>query len=58
MKLFVSFDVEQMIAMTHQDGISSDNPGRLYRNVLHEWTFEREFNDTDWVLSKTSSVER
>jgi predicted lipid-binding transport protein (Tim44 family) len=57
-KLFVSFDVEQMIAMVNLNGISLDNPKKLYRQVLHKWIFEKEFDKGDWILSKTYSTEQ
>ncbi len=56
-KLLVSFDVSQMSAITNSEGISFDNPNRLYREIIHKWVFERDKGQTDWILSKTSSAE-
>ncbi|MDR0942553.1 MAG: 39S ribosomal protein L45 [Holosporales bacterium] len=58
-KLTILFDVSQMNVMLNSEGISFDNPQKLYRNVLHNWVFEKKFNSKeDWILSKTSSIER
>lgn len=57
-KLWVSFDVSQMSAMINSDGVSFDNPKHLYRDVIHKWIFERNFDEDNWILSKTSSVEK
>ena len=56
-QLFVNFDISQMTSMVNSDGVSFDNPKRLYREVIHKWIFERNFEKSDWVLLKTSSVE-
>lgn len=56
-QLFVNFDISQMTSMVNSDGVSFDNPKRLYREVIHKWIFERNFEKSDWVLLRTSSVE-
>ena len=56
-QLFVNFDISQTTSMVNSDGVSFDNPKRLYREVIHKWIFERNFEKSDWVLLKTSSVE-
>lgn len=53
-QIFVTFDVDQMSAMVTSDGISPDNPKRIYRDVIHKWVFERAFGKDNWILSKTS----
>ena len=53
-QVFVTFDVEQMSAMVTSEGISPDNPKRIYRDVIHKWVFERAFGKDNWILSKTS----
>lgn len=53
-QIFVTFDVAQMSAMVTSDGISPDNPRRIYRDVIHKWVFERAFGEDNWILSKTS----
>ena len=53
-QIFVTFDVEQMSAMVTSEGISPDNPKRIYRDVIHKWVFERAFGKDNWILSKTS----
>lgn len=53
-QIFVTFDVAQMSAMVTSDGISPDNPKRIYRDVIHKWVFERAFGKDNWILSKTS----
>ena len=57
-RLFVTFDVSQMSAIINSDGISFDNPKRLYRDVIHKWIFERKTNEESWILSNTSSAEK
>jgi predicted lipid-binding transport protein (Tim44 family) len=57
-KLFVTFDISQMSAIINSEEVSFDNPKRLYRDVIHKWIFERQFDAKDWILSKTSSFER
>ena len=57
-RLFVSFDVSQMSAIINADGVSFDNPKRLYRDVIHKWVFEKQRNEDPWILSKTSSEEK
>ncbi|MBR1480299.1 MAG: hypothetical protein IJ599_05450 [Alphaproteobacteria bacterium] len=56
-RMFVTFEVSQMSAMIDVDGVSPDNPKRLYREVIHKWIFEREFDKNSWILSKLSSAE-
>lgn len=53
-KILVTFDVSQMSAMVDFEGISFDNPKRLYRDVIHKWVFERSFGKDNWILSKIS----
>lgn len=53
-KILVTFDVSQMSAMVDSEGISFDNPKRLYRDVIHKWVFERSFGKDNWILSKIS----
>jgi len=53
-KISVIFDVSQMSAMVDSEGVSFDNPKRLYRDVIHKWVFERAFGKDNWILSKTS----
>ncbi|MDR0695214.1 MAG: Tim44 domain-containing protein [Holosporales bacterium] len=54
--LVVKFDITQMSAIIKSDGTSIDNPGRLSREVLHTWIFERSFCNDKWILSTTSSI--
>lgn len=56
-RMFVTFEVSQMSAMIDVDCVSPDNPKRLYREVIHKWIFEREFDKNSWILSKLSSAE-
>ncbi len=56
-RMFVTFDVSQMSAMVNIEGVSFDNPKRLYRDVIHKWIFEREYKKENWVVSKTSASE-
>jgi predicted lipid-binding transport protein (Tim44 family) len=56
-KVLISFHASQMIAMVNADGFSVDNPNKLYRNVIHKWTFERKYDKNEWILSKTSCME-
>lgn len=56
-EVLVTFDVSQMTAMVNSDGVSFDNPKRLYREVIHKWIFERAFGKDNWILLKTSSIE-
>ena len=53
-KILITFDVSQMSAMVNSEGVSFDNPKRLYREVIHKWVFERTFGKENWILSKTS----
>ena len=56
-RMFVTFDVSQMSAMVNIEGVSFDNPKRLYRDVIHKWIFEREYKKENWIVSKTSASE-
>lgn len=56
-RIFVTFDISQMSAMVNIDGVSFDNPRRLYRDVIHKWIFERNYKKENWVVSKTSAFE-
>ncbi|MDR1288798.1 MAG: 39S ribosomal protein L45 [Holosporales bacterium] len=55
--LFISFKVSQMNAIVNSDGISLDNPNKIYRNILHRWMFERKYSEDEWILAKISSIE-
>lgn len=55
-RIFVTFEISQMSAMVNIDGVSFDNPKRLYRDVIHKWIFERDYNKSDWIVSKTSAA--
>lgn len=57
-KLFVAFDVAQMSAIINADGVSSDNPKRIYRDIIHKWIFDSKIDNEKWVLSQTSAVEK
>lgn len=56
-KIFVDFSVSQMSAIIDANGISFDNPKRLYRDVKHKWMFERNYAEKNWILAKTSCEE-
>ncbi|MDR2598445.1 MAG: Tim44/TimA family putative adaptor protein [Holosporales bacterium] len=56
-KLLISFNVSQMNAIINSDGALMDNPNKIFRDVLHNWTFERKYGATSWILAKTSSIE-
>ncbi|MDR1391393.1 MAG: Tim44/TimA family putative adaptor protein [Holosporales bacterium] len=56
-KLLVSFDVSQMSAIVNSEGVSFDNPKRIYREILHKWIFERGFDEENWILTKISFME-
>ncbi len=56
-RIFITFDVSQMSAMVNIEGVSFDNPKRLYRDVIHKWIFEREYKKENWIVSKTSASE-
>ena len=51
-QILVTFDVSQMSAMVNNEGVSFDNPKRLYREIIYKWLFERNFNKENWRLSK------
>ena len=53
-EILLTFDVSQMSAMVDSEGVSYDNPKRIYRDVNHRWVFERVFGRDNWILSKTS----
>lgn len=53
-QISVAFDVAQMSALVTNEGVSPDNPKRLYRDVTHKWIFERAFSKDNWILSKLS----
>lgn len=55
--LEVIFKVSQMSATINSDGISFDNPSKLYIDVTHKWKFERPVSATSqWVVIKTNIV--
>lgn len=56
-RIFVTFDISQMSAMVNIEGVSFDNPKRLYRDVIHKWIFERNYKKENWIVSKTSAFE-
>jgi predicted lipid-binding transport protein (Tim44 family) len=56
-RIFISFEISQMSAMVNIDGVSFDNPKRLYRDVIHKWIFERDYTSDNWIVSKTSASE-
>ena len=51
-QILVTFGVSQMSAMVNNEGVSFDNPKRLYREIIYKWLFERDFNKENWQLSK------
>lgn len=53
-EVFITFSVSQMSAIINSDGVSYDNPKRLYRDVIHRWVFERSFGKASWLLSRVS----
>ena len=53
-KILVIFDISQMSAMVNNEGISIDNPKRIYRDIIYKWVFERAFVRDCWLLSKIS----
>ncbi len=53
-QILVTFVISQMSAMVNSDGISFDNPKRLYRDVVYRWIFERAFGKDNWILAKIS----
>jgi predicted lipid-binding transport protein (Tim44 family) len=55
--MLVAFDVSQMSAIYRMDGSPIDNPNKIYRKIMHRWTFERMYSDSNWLISNTSSVE-
>ena len=57
-KVFISFDVAQMSAIINSDGVSFDNPKRIYRDVIYKWIFDSKIDDEKWILSQTSCVEK
>ena len=57
-KILVDFSVSQMSAIIDVNGVSFDNPKRLYRDVVHRWTFERNYASDSWILSNTSYSEQ
>ncbi|MDR3031489.1 MAG: Tim44/TimA family putative adaptor protein [Holosporales bacterium] len=57
-KVSVSFDVSQMSAIINSNGVSFDNPQRIYRDIIHKWIFEKRYSNEQWTLSKTSSIEK
>lgn len=56
-RVFVKFEVSQMSAMVDIEGVSFDNPKRLYIDVIHKWIFERAYDQKNWIVSKTSASE-
>lgn len=56
-RIFVTFEISQMSAMVNIEGVSFDNPKRLYRDVIHKWIFERDYKKENWIISKTSASE-
>lgn len=56
-RIFVTFEISQMSAMVNIEGVSFDNPKRLYRDVIHKWIFERDYKKENWIVSKTSASE-
>lgn len=54
-EILVTFNVSQMSALVNSEGVSFDNPKRLYRDVIHKWVFERNFGEPNWILTKTST---
>ncbi len=57
-RVYITLEVAQMSAMVNIEGVSFDNPKRLYRDVIHKWIFERDYNKSNWIVSKTSAVEK
>jgi predicted lipid-binding transport protein (Tim44 family) len=55
--LLVSFCISQMSAIYKKDGSPVDNPNKIYRKIMHKWTFERMISDANWLISKTSLAE-
>lgn len=53
-EVFITFSVSQMSAIINSDGVSYDNPKRLYRDVIHRWVFERSFDKDSWLLARVS----
>ena len=53
-EILVIFDVSQMSAMVNNEGISFDNPKRIYRDIIYKWIFKRTFGTDNWILSKIS----
>jgi predicted lipid-binding transport protein (Tim44 family) len=56
--VLVEFDVAQMSAIIDSSGNSSDNPKRIYRDIIHKWLFSNYYDDKHWILSQTSSIEK
>jgi predicted lipid-binding transport protein (Tim44 family) len=56
--VLVEFDVAQMSAIIDSSGNSSDNPKRIYRDIIHKWLFSNYYDEKHWILSQTSSMER
>lgn len=56
--LKVLFRASQMSATVNSDGISFDNPSKLYIGVTHKWVLERNISsDSKWIVIKTNIVE-
>ncbi len=56
-RLDVIFKVSQMSTTINSDGISFDNPSKLYIDVTHKWNFERFMSKTSkWIVTKTNLI--
>ena len=55
--LSVLLNVSQMSAIVNSDGMSYDNPNKIYINVSHRWVFERHPDDANsWKLIKNTVI--
>ncbi|MDR1488262.1 MAG: TIM44-like domain-containing protein [Holosporales bacterium] len=53
--LNMKFNVSQMSALINSEGVSYNNPGKIFLDVSHFWVFQRKISkDSDWILIQTS----